>query len=90
MVKNGKHLITIRTDNETEFCNKKVEELLKNEGIQHQRSIPYAPEQNGCIEREIRTVVETFERTTKEIVGRSYKLCSLYFELQWSQWSSWS
>ena len=63
MVKNRKHLITIRTDNGTEFCNKKVEELLKNEGIQHQRSIPYAPEQNGCIEREIRTVVELARST---------------------------
>ena len=29
-----------------------------SQGIVHQKSVPYVPEQNGCIEREIRTVVE--------------------------------
>lgn len=36
-----------------------MENLLKSYGIQHQRSVAYTPQQNGCVEREMRTVVES-------------------------------
>ena len=41
----------LKTDNGTEFINKRVKELLTTSGIEHQLSAPYTPEQNGLIER---------------------------------------
>lgn len=49
----------IRSDNAKEFCSKDMENLMKSYGIQHQTSVVYTPEQNGCVEREMRTVVES-------------------------------
>ena len=43
----------IRSDNAKEFCSKEMTNMLKSYGIQHQRSVAYTPEQNGCVEREI-------------------------------------
>ncbi|KAF2893486.1 hypothetical protein ILUMI_12687 [Ignelater luminosus] len=51
-----KHL---RTDNETEFINKEDESLLKKLGICHQLTVAYTPEQNGAIEREMKTTVKS-------------------------------
>lgn len=47
-----------RTDNGTEYVNEGVKNLLSKNGICHQRTVPYSPEQNGCAEREMRTIVE--------------------------------
>lgn len=49
----------LRSDNGTEFVNKEMDEFLSDKGIRHQRSVPYTPEQNGCAEREMRTIVES-------------------------------
>lgn len=49
----------IRSDNAKEFCSKDMDNLLNSYGIQHQTSVVYTPEQNGCVEREMRTVVES-------------------------------
>ena len=53
------HTIKIfRTDNGGEFVNQEMNEYLKNNGIRHQTSIPYNPEQNGVAERANRTIME--------------------------------
>ena len=39
------------TDNGTEFINKRFKNCLDNNGIIHQNSAPYTPEQNGLAER---------------------------------------
>lgn len=52
------HIKIFRSDNGLEFINKNVEQFLKNNGIIHQRSVTYTPEQNGAAERELRTIVE--------------------------------
>jgi transposase InsO family protein len=41
----------VRSDNGTEFKNTGVEELLGEEGIKHEFSVPYTPQQNGVVER---------------------------------------
>lgn len=41
----------LRSDNGTEYINKRVQSLLLDNGIQHQTTIPYTPEQNGRAER---------------------------------------
>ncbi|GKB73943.1 putative ribonuclease H-like domain-containing protein [Tanacetum coccineum] len=51
-------VISVRTDRGTEFLNKTLHAYLKEEGIEHQTSIPRTPEQNGVVERRNRTLVE--------------------------------
>lgn len=48
----------LRTDNGLEFVNSRMKKLTTKEGIEHQTSVPYTPEQNGRAEREMRTIVE--------------------------------
>ena len=47
-----------RTDNGREFIFNEYERYLKKEGIIHETTVPYTPEQNGKAERFNRTVVE--------------------------------
>jgi hypothetical protein len=48
----------VRSDNGTEFKNIGVEEFLSEEGIKHEFSVPYTPQQNGWVERKNRTLIE--------------------------------
>jgi transposase InsO family protein len=48
----------VRSDNGTEFKNTGVEEFLGEEGIKHEFSVPYTPQQNGVVERKNRTLIE--------------------------------
>lgn len=59
VIKNLEYKVTtIRSDCGLEFTNKELKSLLDSLGIIHQTSVPYTPQQNGCIEREMRTVTE--------------------------------
>nr|GEV32446.1 hypothetical protein [Tanacetum cinerariifolium] len=51
-------VITVRTDRGTEFLNKTLNALFKEEGIEHQTSTARTPEQNSIVERRNRTLVE--------------------------------
>jgi transposase InsO family protein len=48
----------IRSDNGSEFKNLQVEEFLEEEGIKHELSAPYTPQQNGVVERKNRTRID--------------------------------
>ena len=48
----------IRSDNGSEFRNTNVEEFLDEEGIKHEFSAPYIPQQNGIVERKNMTLIE--------------------------------
>jgi hypothetical protein len=52
----GIPLKIIRSDNGGEFVNKRMTEFCHKNGILHQTSIPYTPQQNGVAERLIRTL----------------------------------
>lgn len=54
----GKKIITLRSDNGKEYCNQSMDEFLRKNGIVHQTTVPYTPEQNGVAERMNRTLVE--------------------------------
>lgn len=57
--RNTNHSIeTLLSDNGGEFDNKEVREILATHGIKQRLTMPYTPEQNGCSERENRTLVE--------------------------------
>jgi transposase InsO family protein len=49
---------TIRTDNGSEFKNYAMEGFVVDEGIKHEFSAPYTPQQNGVVERKNRTIIE--------------------------------
>ena len=53
-----KKIKKIRSDNGREFKNTGVEEFLDEEGIKHEFSAPYTPQQNGVVERKNRTLIE--------------------------------
>jgi Reverse transcriptase (RNA-dependent DNA polymerase)/gag-polypeptide of LTR copia-type/Zinc knuckle len=55
------------TDNGSEFSNADVKKVLN--GIEHRLAMPYSAEQNGCAERENRTLVEAARSmlTAKEL-----------------------
>jgi transposase InsO family protein len=48
----------IRSDNGTEFKNSQIESFLEEEGIKHEFSSPYTPQQNGVVERKNRTLLD--------------------------------
>lgn len=54
----GKKLKVLRTDNGTEYLAGELQEMLKEDGVQHQTTMPYSPQQNGVAERFTRTIVE--------------------------------
>jgi hypothetical protein len=48
----------IRSDNGTEFKNSQIEGFLEEEGIKHEFSSHYTPQQNGVVERKNRTLLD--------------------------------
>lgn len=59
MVKTAGHTVKeFLSDGGKEFDNAEVKEILAKYGIEHRLSMPYTPEQNGCAERDNRTLVE--------------------------------
>ena len=48
----------VRSDNGTEFKNTNIEDYLDEEGIGHEFSVPYTPQQNEIVERKNRTLIE--------------------------------
>jgi hypothetical protein len=47
----------IRSDNSSEFKNHQVEKYLEEEGIKHEFSAPYTPQQNGIVEKKNKTLI---------------------------------
>ena len=48
----------VRSDNGTKFKNANVDTFLDEEGISHEFSATYTPQQNGVVERKNRTLIE--------------------------------
>jgi transposase InsO family protein len=56
----------IRSDNGSEFKNLQVKEFLEEEGIKHEFSAPYTPQQNGVVERKNRTLIDMARTMLRE------------------------
>ncbi|XP_026825693.1 uncharacterized protein LOC113562008 [Ooceraea biroi] len=54
----GCEIKALRTDNGKEYVNQVFANFMKSEGIRHQTTIAYNPQQNGLAERMNRTIVE--------------------------------
>ena len=48
----------LRTDNAKDFLNQELREFLAFEGIKHETSCPYTPQQNGLAERKLGDIVD--------------------------------
>jgi hypothetical protein len=48
----------VRTDNGTEYVNENLDSYLRSQGIKHEHSMPYTPQQNGEAERLNKTLLE--------------------------------
>ncbi|POM63711.1 Polyprotein [Phytophthora palmivora] len=72
----GERLNHLRSDNETEFVNKKVAVLCSRNGIMRQCTVPYSPQQNGVAERMNRTITEK---------ARSILYCKGVSTMWWSE-----
>ena len=49
----------LRTDNGSEFLSTKFQQTLASQGIVHQRSCAYTPQQNGVVERKHKSLLNT-------------------------------
>jgi hypothetical protein len=54
----GQNILAIRSDNGSEFKNYTLNGFLSDEGIRHQYSAAYTPQQNGVAERKNRTLMD--------------------------------
>jgi transposase InsO family protein len=54
----GLRIKKIRSDNGTKFESSQIEGFLEDEGINHEFSSPYTPQQNGVVERKNRTLLD--------------------------------
>ena len=74
----GNICVKVFTDNGTEFVNEQLEGFFKKMGITHGTSAPYTPQQNGYVERDMRTVTEC-ARTILNGAKLPRKLCCLLY-----------
>lgn len=62
----GERIKVLRTDNGGEYVNHILSTFLKENGIVHQTTIPYTPQQNGVSERANRTIIEKARSMLKD------------------------
>lgn len=55
----GRSMRKLKSDHGGEYIGDDMKEYLKSRGITSEKSAPYTPEQNGFIERDNRTIVES-------------------------------
>ena len=70
----GLSIKKVRSDNGTEFKNTLVEEFLDEEGIKHEFSTPYIPQQNGVVQRKNHTLINMVRTMLDE-----YKMSDLFW-----------
>ncbi|KAK1612328.1 hypothetical protein QYE76_036001, partial [Lolium multiflorum] len=63
-------IMAIRSDNGSEFKNYTLNDFLSDEGIRHQYSAAYTPQQNGVVERKNRTLMDMARSMMAEYKSR--------------------
>jgi transposase InsO family protein len=58
--------VKITSDNGSKFKNFHVEQYLEDEGMKHEFSAPYTPQQNGVVERKNRTLIDMARTMLRE------------------------
>ena len=79
----GVSIHTIRSDNALEYLSSQFQEFMPHNGINHQTSCPFTPQQNGVAERMNRYLIETARTLLIELpcfdafLGRCSPFCLL-------------
>ncbi|KAL0456200.1 UNVERIFIED_CONTAM: Retrovirus-related Pol polyprotein from transposon TNT 1-94 [Sesamum latifolium] len=78
----GRRIKVVRSDREKEYNNSEFNKFCKEEGIDHQTTVSYNPQQNGVSERKNRTIMEMARSVAgkalaKSFLGRSSLHCNL-------------
>jgi transposase InsO family protein len=68
----GSSMVKIRSDNGSEFRNTRAEEYCDGEGIKHEFSSTYTPQQNGVVEIKNKTLI-TLARAMLDDYGVSQR-----------------
>ena len=76
---------TLRTDNGGEYTSQEFEKYLQENGIKHQTTVPYNPQQNGVAERMNRTLLNMvrsmmFFKNVKLMFWGEAVLCAVYIK----------
>lgn len=58
----GKKLKNLRNDNRREYVNSRFKASMARDGVRHQKTCPYTPEQNWIADRKNRILLEHAER----------------------------
>jgi transposase InsO family protein len=75
----GLRIKKIRSNNGTKFKNSQIEGFLEDEGIKHEFSSPYTPQQNGVVERTMLDEYKTLDRFWAEAINTAcYAINRLY------------
>ncbi|GBL88994.1 hypothetical protein AVEN_255155-1 [Araneus ventricosus] len=61
----GRKIVSVKTDEGLEFCNKDIDNFLEQQGINHQKINTYTPEQNGVAERYNLTAIDGIKALLK-------------------------
>lgn len=74
---------TLRTDNGGEYTSHEFKKYLLDNGIKHQTTVPYNPQQNGVVERMNRTILNIvrfmmFFNNVKLMFWGEAVLCAIY------------
>ena len=62
----GRSIKVLRSDRGKEYTSKEFDKFCEDEGVDHQLTVGYAPEQNGVSERKNRTVMEMARSILKD------------------------
>ncbi|KRY53251.1 Retrovirus-related Pol polyprotein from transposon TNT 1-94 [Trichinella britovi] len=54
----GNKIKTLRSENATEYCSEMFQKFLRVNGIRHETSVQYTPQQNGVAEKKNRTLLD--------------------------------
>ncbi|KAL0316660.1 UNVERIFIED_CONTAM: Retrovirus-related Pol polyprotein from transposon TNT 1-94 [Sesamum radiatum] len=78
----GRSIKVLRSDRGKEYNNSEFDKFCEREGIEHQTTVSYNPQQNGVSERKNRTIMEMArsmlqEKHLPKAFGRSSLHCSL-------------
>lgn len=73
----------LRTDNGKEYVSSELSNFLRKEGIQHQLTVTYTPQQNGVAERKNRSLTEMakcmlLDKFRQSFLGRSNLNCNVF------------
>ena len=80
-----KVVLRIRSDNEPTLKSAKWNEMLTKRGVTETHSTPYLPQQNGVVERMMRTVGDSLRAILNGVDRRTWAWAAEYMAYTWNR-----